>query len=71
MKAVTSQVRNNYAIAKTELKVLVFNTEAYNNLINKKITSAYEKKIDFLLRFGPKLRDVGRSVIENYHKLWQ
>lgn len=61
------QKRNDFASAtqgKTEL--ITFNTAAYKEIITKTMQSESEAKIDFLMRFGPKLREAGRRLIEEF-----
>jgi hypothetical protein len=50
--------------------LISFQTNSYNQLLQEKQTTVAESKIDFLMRFGPKLRDIGRSMLEEFEVLW-
>lgn len=59
--------RYDFAIASKEnTEILVFNTTVYKEIISKTLQNQAEKKIDFLLRFGPKLRDAGRNMVQDF-----
>jgi hypothetical protein len=64
MKEIQNQERNDFANAsQTDTEILVFNSVIYKTIITKTLQSQADKKIDFLLRYGPKLREAGRQMV--------
>lgn len=60
------QERNDFATSSAvNTEVFVWNSLVYRSIITQTQQSQADKKVDFLLRFGPKLRDAGRSMIED------
>jgi signal-transduction protein with cAMP-binding, CBS, and nucleotidyltransferase domain len=65
MKQFTSELRNDFARVVTEVAwVLFIHKDQYELIVKKTQLSASEQKIDFLIRYVPKLRSVNRSMIE-------
>jgi CRP-like cAMP-binding protein len=64
MKEIQNQERNDFANAsQANTEVLVFNSIVYKNIITKTLQSQADRKVDFLLRYGPKLREAGRQMV--------
>ncbi len=70
LKDTCREIRSDYAVAQTETQVIAFNTEEYRAIIAMKEFTTAEKKVEFLMRFGPKLRDFGRNMVEEYEVMW-
>ena len=59
--------RCDYAKAVGKKAILLkFETVKYNNIISKTQLSEGQKKIDFLVRFVPGLRDLPKRLIEDF-----
>ncbi len=65
-----NDLRTDFGIALTETQIISFNTENYRQILALKEFTTAEKKVDFLMRFGPKLRDFGRNMVEEYEVMW-
>ena len=64
MKETQNQERNDFANAsQTDTEILVLNSVVYRTIIAKTLQSQADKKVDFLLRYGPKLREAGRQMV--------
>lgn len=58
-------IRNDYARVVTDkCFVIHIDRDNYENIVKKTQLSVSEQKIDFLLRYVPRLRAVGRNVIQ-------
>lgn len=66
MKQFTQEPRNDYARVVSEggAWVVFIHKDQYEQIVKKTQLSASEQKIDFLIRYVPKLRAVSRSMIE-------
>lgn len=66
MRQFADDVRNDYAraVSANGCWVLVIHKESYEQIVKRTQLSAAEQKIDFLIRYVPKLRSVTRSMIE-------
>ena len=49
-----------------KLEVMIFDTEKYFDIVSKSQLSISEKKVEFLQRYVPKLREVQRNLIEDF-----
>ena len=59
--------RNDFATAISKVtEVLQISTVKYKEIITQTQMSAAEKKIDFLVRYGPGFRSLGRQMIQEY-----
>lgn len=60
-----NDIRNEYARVVTDkCFVIQIDRDNYENIVKKTQLSVSEQKIDFLLRYVPRLRAVGRNVIQ-------
>lgn len=65
IKSITSDPRHDYAQVVTEkCWVLHIDKENYEQIVKRTQLSVSEQKIDFLIRYVPRLRAVSRNVIE-------
>lgn len=70
LKDLPTDARVDYSIAQTASQIIAFNTESYRSILALNEFTTAERKVDFLMRFGPKLRDFGRSMVEEYEVMW-
>ena len=67
MRQSAMDVRHDYCRAVTDKSwVIVVGKEAYEQVVKKTQLSSSEQKIDFLVRYVPKLRTVARSMVEEF-----
>jgi hypothetical protein len=67
LKQDSEGTRKDWARVDTEkVLLLVINKEKYEEIIKNTELSASEKKIEFLLRYGPKLRQAGHRKLEEF-----
>lgn len=67
LKKFYGEPRIDYAkVASPKLQVIEFNTEKYNNIVQKTQLSTSEKKIIFLIRFVPGFRLLPRRLLEDF-----
>lgn len=59
--------RNDYGVAMVKnTQIVTFHAERYRSIIKEKLLTTSERKIDFLIRFGPQLRLAGRKMVEEF-----
>ena len=64
-------MRHDYARAVAETCwILIINKDQYDQIVKKTQLSVSEQKIDFLMRYVPKLRAVTRTMIEELEILF-
>ena len=65
MRQAASDQRGDNARAAVDSSIITIHKEQYEQIVKKTQLSTSEQKIDFLVRYVPKLRAVSRNMIED------
>lgn len=65
MRQAASDLRGDNARAAVDSWIITIHKEQYEQIVKKTQLSTSEQKIDFLVRYVPKLRAVSRNMIED------
>mgnify|MGYP002630950755 FL=1 len=72
LKTQYSELRSDYArVTSTSCKVMQLDSKRFFEIVSKTQLSACEKKVEFLNRFVPKLRNLPRRLVEDYEVYFQ
>ena len=64
--------RNDYArVISDTLEVIQIDTRKYSNIVKSTQLSTSYKKVDFLARYVPKLRQISRNQVEDFEVYFQ
>lgn len=72
LKTEYREARSDYArVTSDACKVMQLDTQKFYDIVSKTQLSACEKKVEFLNRYVPKLRNLPRRLVEDYEVYFQ